>query len=195
METSEQTGTALEERFEDCSCLVLDDDVPFMARLSQSMSKRGFGVIPLSSLSSALELIRRSPPQFAVVDFRLRDGSGLDAVAELVSRRRDARCIVLTGYGTVQAAVTAVRSGARDVLYKPSFIEDIVHALTKDKAGNDADQLSPPSADQMRWDHIQIVFRQSGYNISETARQLNMHRRTLQRILNKGAPTSQRRLE
>jgi len=174
--------------FEDRSCLLLDDDNVFLQRMAKAMTYAGFIVSVASNLTDALDIIRFNPPFFAVVDYRLQDGSGLTALEALLTQRPDAQCVILTGYGNIAAAVSAVRIGARDVLPKPSDIEDIVKALTRDPGTSPELPVNPASPDRVRWEHIQTVLRQSDQNVSETARQLNMHRRTLQRILSKNPP-------
>ena len=128
------------------------------------------------------------PPAFAVIDLRLEDGNGLDVVEALRERRPDSRIVVLTGYGAIATAVAAVKIGATDYLSKPADANDVMAALLES-----GDNLPPPpenpmSADRVRWEHIQRVYELCGKNVSETARRLNMHRRTLQRILAKRAP-------
>jgi two-component system response regulator RegA len=119
---------------------------------------------------------------------RLEDGNGLDVIAELAKVRPDARAIVLTGYGNIATAVTAVKLGAVDYLAKPADADEVTDALLA--AGNEKapPPENPMSADRVRWEHIQRVYELCNRNVSETARRLNMHRRTLQRILAKRAP-------
>jgi two-component system response regulator RegA len=188
MLTTIEIDDTLLEGFADRSCLVLDDDLVFLQRLARAMTLKGFIVSAASNLHDALDIIRSNPPFFAVVDYRLEDGSGLDALEALRLERPDARCVVLTGYGNLAGAVTAVRIGARDLLPKPSDVDDVIKALTADPGVTPEPPLNPASADRVRWEHIQSVFRQCDGNVSETARKLNMHRRTLQRILGKNRP-------
>jgi two-component system, response regulator RegA len=173
---------------EDRSLLVVDDDRAFLQRLVRAMELRGFEVRFGHSVAEGLELIRQKAPAFAVVDMRLEDGNGLDVIAGLAKARPDARAIVLTGYGNIATAVTAVKLGAVDYLAKPADADEITDALL---AGTD-EKAPPPenpmSADRVRWEHIQRVYELCNRNVSETARRLNMHRRTLQRILAKRAP-------
>jgi two-component system response regulator RegA len=172
----------------DPTLLIVEDDKPFQDRLSRAMEARGFVVRTSSSVADGLQEIARSAPAFAVVDLRLGDGNGLDVVSALKRQRPDARAIVLTGYGNIATAVTAVKLGAIDYLAKPVEAEDVVAALLSTGAG----KAQPPerlmSADRVRWEHIQRVYEMCDRNVSETARRLNMHRRTLQRILAKRAP-------
>ncbi len=180
--STEITGIA------DRSLLIVEDDKPFLDRLSRAMESRGFDVTSCDSVSDGLAHIGRAAPAFAVVDLRLGDGNGLDVVSALKSRRPDARAIVLTGYGNIATAVTAVKMGAVDYLAKPADADDVVAALLA--SGNAKSELpnNPMSADRVRWEHIQRIYEMCDRNVSETARRLNMHRRTLQRILAKRAP-------
>jgi two-component system response regulator RegA len=173
---------------EDKSLLILDDDAAFRTRLSRALSGRGFDVSAVGSVAEAVELTRASPPAFAVLDLRLEDGSGLSVVEELHRRRPDCRVVMLTGYGNIATAVAAVKAGALDYLPKPADADDVVKALLADPAHKPAPPDNPMSADRVRWEHIQRVYELCGHNVSETARRLNMHRRTLQRILAKRAP-------
>ncbi|QJF49704.1 ActR/PrrA/RegA family redox response regulator transcription factor [Roseobacter ponti] len=168
--------------------LLLDDDEPFLRRLAKAMEKRGFDVETAGSVAAGRAIATARPPAFAVVDLRLEDGNGLDVVEVLREKRPDARVVVLTGYGAIATAVAAVKIGAVDYLSKPADAADIVNALLAT-----GDDLPPPpenpmSADRVRWEHIQRVFELCDRNVSETARRLNMHRRTLQRILAKRSP-------
>ena len=186
--TGEDLSFKQDELPEDKSLLILDDDRAFLQRLARAMELRGFEVRSGHSVVEGLELIRQKAPAFAVVDMRLEDGTGLDVIAELSRVRPDARAIVLTGYGNIATAVSAVKLGAVDYLAKPADADDVTDALL---AGTD-EKAPPPenpmSADRVRWEHIQRVYELCNRNVSETARRLNMHRRTLQRILAKRAP-------
>ena len=173
---------------EDRSLVIVDDDRPFLNRLGRAMESRGFDVQTAQSVAEGLELIRRSPPAFAVVDMRLEDGNGLDVLEELSRTRPDARAVVLTGYGNIATAVTAVKLGAIDYLSKPADADDVFNALMAPPDKKAAPPENPMSADRVRWEHIQRVYELCNRNVSETARRLNMHRRTLQRILAKRAP-------
>lgn len=172
----------------DRTLLVLDDDAPFRNRLDRAMSQRGFEVTAVGSVAEALEVARTSPPAFAVVDLRLEDGDGLDVVRALHRHRPDCRAVMLTGYGNIATAVAAVKSGAIDYLSKPADADDVVKALLALPGDKPEPPENPMSADRVRWEHIQRVFELCDHNVSETARRLNMHRRTLQRILAKRAP-------
>jgi two-component system, response regulator RegA len=172
----------------DRSLLLVDDDKTFLTRLERAMEKRGFEVRSADTVAGGLAAVAEFAPAFAVVDLRLEDGNGLDVVAALHQKREDARAVVLTGYGNIATAVTAVKLGAVDYLSKPADAEDVINALLA--TGDEAPQPpeNPMSADRVRWEHIQRVFELCERNVSETARRLNMHRRTLQRILAKRAP-------
>jgi len=172
----------------DTSLLLVDDDEAFLKRLARAMEKRGFSVETAGSVAAGKAIATARPSAYAVVDLRLEDGNGLDVVEALRERRPDSRIVVLTGYGAIATAVAAVKIGATDYLSKPADANDIVNALL---ARGDA--LPPPpdnpmSADRVRWEHIQRVYELCDRNVSETARRLNMHRRTLQRILAKRSP-------
>jgi two-component system response regulator RegA len=172
----------------DMSLLIVDDDKPFLARLARAMEGRGFTVETADSVEDAVAKARANPPAYAVVDMRLGDGNGLDVVAAIREKREDARTIILTGYGNIATAVTAVKLGAIDYLSKPADADDIYAALTRTAEARATPPENPMSADRVRWEHIQRVYEMCDRNVSETARRLNMHRRTLQRILAKRAP-------
>ena len=168
--------------------LIVDDDKAFSGRLSRAMEGRGFEVRVASTVEEGLALIRAAPPNYAVVDMRLEDGSGLDVIALVKALKPEARAIVLTGYGNIATAVTAVKLGAVDYLAKPADADDICAALLAAPNQKPQPPENPMSADRVRWEHIQRVYELCDRNVSETARRLNMHRRTLQRILAKRAP-------
>jgi len=168
--------------------LLVDDDGPFLRRLARAMEARGFVVDTAESVSEGITKAKANPPKYAVVDLRLGDGNGLDVVEAIRSTEVETRVVVLTGYGNIATAVTAVKLGAVDYLSKPADADDIYSALTQ-RPGEKADvPENPMSADRVRWEHIQRVYEMCERNVSETARRLNMHRRTLQRILAKRAP-------
>ena len=172
----------------DRSLLIVEDDKPFLERLARAMESRGFAVTSCDSVAEGLAQIARSAPAFAVVDLRLGDGNGLDVVSALKRKRPDARAIILTGYGNIATAVTAVKLGAVDYLAKPADADDVYNALVASTTAKAPPPENPMSADRVRWEHIQRVYELCNRNVSETARRLNMHRRTLQRILAKRAP-------
>ena len=168
--------------------LLVDDDKPFLTRLGKAMEVRGFDVRLADTVAEGIAEVKKQPPMFAVVDLRLSDGNGLDVIAALHTAKPDARVVVLTGYGNIATAVTAVKLGAIDYLAKPADADAVYGALIGDKDQRTALPDNPMSADRVRWEHIQRVFELCSRNVSETARRLNMHRRTLQRILAKRAP-------
>ncbi|MEM6932849.1 MAG: ActR/PrrA/RegA family redox response regulator transcription factor [Pseudomonadota bacterium] len=172
----------------DTSLLIVDDDAPFRQRLGRAMEKRGFTVEMAESVAEGMKLTRQAPPAFAVVDLRLEDGNGLDVVETIREIRPDSRVIVLTGYGAIATAVAAVKIGAVDYLSKPADADDVEKALLSRGDDKPPPPENPMSADRVRWEHIQRVFELCDRNVSETARRLNMHRRTLQRILAKRSP-------
>ena len=173
---------------QDTSLLLLDDDAPLRNRLGRALQDRGFAVTLVESVAEALAAVRRHAPAYAVLDMRLEDGNGLKVVEALHDRRPDAKAIMLTGYGNIATAVAAVKAGAVDYLSKPADADDVVRALLAHEDQGPAPPENPMSADRVRWEHIQRVYELCGHNVSETARRLNMHRRTLQRILAKRAP-------
>ena len=177
-------GTPSGER----SLLIVEDDKSFLQRLARAMEARGFVVTTAESVAEGLLQVEKSTPAFAVVDMRLGDGNGLDVISAMKRRRPEARAIILTGYGNIATAVNAVKLGAVDYLAKPVDADDVAAALL----AFDNKKIEPPenpmSADRVRWEHIQRIYELCGRNVSETARRLNMHRRTLQRILAKRAP-------
>ena len=172
----------------DRSLLIVEDDKAFLERLARAMEARGFVVTASETVTDGIARINRAAPAFAVVDLRLGDGNGLDVVEALKSKRPDARVIVLTGYGNIATAVTAVKLGAVDYLAKPADADDVANALLATGDGKVEPPQNPMSADRVRWEHIQRIYEMCNRNVSETARRLNMHRRTLQRILAKRAP-------
>ncbi|MFV0409678.1 MAG: ActR/PrrA/RegA family redox response regulator transcription factor [Paracoccus sp. (in: a-proteobacteria)] len=172
----------------DPSLLLVDDDEIFVNRLARAMERRGFQPRVTLSVSEAVEAVKAAPAAYAVVDLRLEDGSGLDVVEVLREARPDARIIVLTGYGAIATAVAAVKMGATDYLSKPADANDIASALLESGETLPPPPENPMSADRVKWEHIQRVYEQCDRNVSETARRLHMHRRTLQRILAKRSP-------
>lgn len=172
----------------DKSLLLIDDDEPFLRRLERAMEKRGFDVEAAGSVAAGTAIATARPPAYAVIDLRLEDGNGLDVVETLREKRPDARIVVLTGYGAIATAVAAVKMGATDYLSKPADANDITSALLAEEEEMPPPPENPMSADRVRWEHIQRVYELCDRNVSETARRLNMHRRTLQRILAKRSP-------
>jgi two-component system response regulator RegA len=173
---------------EDASLLIVDDDEPFRIRLGRAMEKRGFATMLASGVKDAIRLAKETPPAFAVVDLRLEDGDGLEVVNAIHDIREDCRVVMLTGYGNIATAVAAVKAGALDYLSKPADADDVEKALLARGGTRPEPPENPMSADRVRWEHIQRVYELCDHNVSETARRLGMHRRTLQRILAKRAP-------
>ncbi len=184
----EMSETAFTDGLADKTLLLLDDDVAFRTRLGRALAARGFDVASTAGVVEAIDAARAKPPAFAVLDLRLDDGSGLSVVEELHRVRPDCKVVVLTGYGNIATAVAAVKAGAIDYLSKPADADDVVKALLALPDQKPTPPENPMSADRVRWEHIQRVYELCGHNVSETARRLNMHRRTLQRILAKRAP-------
>ena len=170
------------------SLLIVDDDKPFLQRLARAMEGRGFAVTTAELVAEGLMRVERAAPAFAVVDMRLGDGHGLDVISAIKKRRPEARAIILTGYGNIATAVNAVKLGAVDFLAKPVDADDVAAALLAIDHKKVRPPENPMSADRVRWEHIQRIYELCGRNVSETARRLNMHRRTLQRKLAKRAP-------
>jgi two-component system response regulator RegA len=172
----------------DRTLLLVDDDESFVKRLARAMERRGFIPETAESVAVGKAIAQSRPPAYAVVDLRLEDGNGLDVVEALRERRPDCRIVVLTGYGAIATAVAAVKIGATDYLSKPADANDVTNALLQKGEAMPAPPENPMSADRVRWEHIQRVYEQCDRNVSETARRLSMHRRTLQRILAKRGP-------
>ena len=176
------------EDFADKTLLIVDDDDPFRNRLGRAMESKGFKVSLAKSVEEGLISARKSPPGFAVVDLRLLDGNGLDVIEEIHKLKPDSRVVMLTGYGNLPTAVSAIKAGAIDYLAKPADAEDVEAALLAEPNSKAQPPENPMSADRVKWEHIQRVFELCNRNVSETARRLKMHRRTLQRILSKRSP-------
>jgi two-component system response regulator RegA len=172
----------------DRTLLIVDDDAPLCQRLARAMERRGFVVATADSVASGTAAATAQPPAFAVVDLRLGDGNGLDVVSALRIARPGARIVMLTGYGNIATAVAAVKAGALDYLPKPADADAVERALLAQEGEAPPPPEDPMSADRVRWEHIQRIFELCDRNVSETARRLKMHRRTLQRILSKHAP-------
>ena len=174
--------------FEDRSLLIVDDDDPLRMRLSRAMEKKGFQVSDAKTVENAIKMVASKPPKFALVDLRLEDGNGLDVVKEINKVKKDSRIVMLTGYGNLPTAVAAVKFGAIDYMAKPVDADDVEAALLADPESKAKPPENPMSADRVKWEHIHRVFELCNRNVSETARRLKMHRRTLQRILSKRSP-------
>ena len=173
---------------DDKSLLIVDDDNPLRDRLSRAMEKKGFKVTQAESVKQGIIYAKNSPPAFAVVDLRLNDGNGLEVVKEIQKLKKDSRIIMLTGYGNIPTAVAAVKAGAIDYIPKPASADDVENALLASPELKPRPPENPMSADRVKWEHIHRVFELCNRNVSETARRLKMHRRTLQRILSKRSP-------
>ena len=174
--------------FADKSLLIVDDDNPLRDRLARAMEKKGFVVTQAESVKSGISTAQSSPPAFAVVDLRLGDGSGLEVVKEIQKQKKESKIIIMTGYGNIPTAVAAVKAGAIDYIPKPADAEDVESALLALPSAKASPPENPMSADRVKWEHIHRVFELYNRNVSETARRLKMHRRTLQRILSKRSP-------
>ena len=174
--------------FSNKNLLLVDDDSPFRERLARAMEKKGFQVSQAEGVKKGIESVKQSGPGFAVVDLRLGDGNGLEVVKEIKKLGPDSRIIMLTGYGNIPTAVAAVKDGAIDYLAKPADADDVEKALLADPNKKASPPENPMSADRVKWEHIHRVFELCNRNVSETARRLKMHRRTLQRILSKRSP-------
>lgn len=171
------------------SLLIIDDDKILACRLGKAMEKRGFDVKTAHGATEGIQAAKQTRPSYAVIDLRLEDGSGLDIVEDLRKECPNCRIVMLTAFGNIATAVAAVKAGAIDYLSKPADADAVEKALLQ----TEDNTLPPPPenpmpADRVRWEHIQRIFEQCDRNVSETARRLRMHRRTLQRILAKHAP-------
>lgn len=169
----------------DRSCLVVDDDSVFRERLANALIRHGFVVSTASSIRDAITIAELNPPAFAVVDLRLDDGAGTKVIETLAVERPDAHALILTGYGELPSVVAAVKAGAQNVLSKPADIEDIVNSLLAEPDAIPEAPETPSDPNDIRWEYIKSVFDKNDQNVSQTARLLNMHRRTLQRIMQK----------
>ena len=187
LNTARATQLKIED-FEDKSLLIVDDDDPLRNRLSRAMEKKGFKIMEAKTVENALNIVKKTPPGFAVIDLRLEDGSGLDVVKELSKIKKESRIVMLTGYGNLPTAVAAVKAGAIDYMAKPVDADDVEAALLASPGSKAKPPENPMSADRVKWEHIHRVFELCNRNVSETARRLKMHRRTLQRILSKRSP-------
>jgi len=174
--------------FKDKSLLLVDDDNPFRERLARAMEKKGFVVTQAESVKKGIDSLKIKKPAFAVVDLRLNDGNGLEVVKKIQNLNNNSRIVMLTGYGNIPTAVAAIKHGAIDYLAKPTDADDVEKALLADPKSKAQPPENPMTADRVKWEHIHRVFELCNRNVSETARRLKMHRRTLQRILSKRSP-------
>ena len=184
----EKTNTQKIGDFIDKSLLIVDDDNPLRDRLARAMEKKGFQVTQAESVKQGINKVKNSPPAFAVVDLRLGDGNGLEVIREIQRKKKDSRIVMLTGYGNIPTAVAAIKAGAIDYIPKPADADDVENALLASPESKAKPPDNPMSADRVKWEHIHRVFELCNRNVSETARRLKMHRRTLQRILSKRSP-------
>ncbi len=185
---AEASSTINVKDYKDKSLLIVDDDNPFRERLSRAMEKKGFVVTQAESVKKGIDSLKITKPAFAVIDLRLNDGNGLEVVKEIQSSNNNSRIIMLTGYGNIPTAVAAIKHGAIDYLAKPADADDVEKALLADPKSKAQPPENPMTADRVKWEHIHRVFELCNRNVSETARRLKMHRRTLQRILSKRSP-------
>ena len=174
--------------FADKTLLIVDDDNPLRERLARAMEKKGFEVTQAESVKKGINQAKNAPPAFAIVDLRLNDGNGLEVIKEVQKSKKDSRVVMLTGYGNIPTAVAAVKAGAIDYIPKPADADDIESALLALPESKASPPINPMSADRVKWEHINRIFELCNRNVSETARKLKMHRRTLQRILSKRSP-------
>ena len=187
---TEQEKTNLQKigDFADKSLLIVDDDNPLRDRLARAMGKKGFHVTQAESVEKGINQVKNTPPAFAIIDLRLGDGSGLKVVEEIKKYKKNSRVVMLTGYGNIPTAVEAVKAGAIDYIPKPADADDVENALLASPQSKAIPPKDPMSADRVKWEHINRIFELCNRNVSETARKLKMHRRTLQRILSKRSP-------
>jgi len=187
-EEQEKTNLQKISDFADKSLLIVDDDNPLRDRLARAMEKKGFHVTQAESVEKGINLVKNTPPAFAIVDLRIGDKSGLKVIKEIRKFKKDSRVVMLTGYGNIPTAVAAVKAGAIDYIPKPADADDVESALLASPESKAIPPQNPMSADRVKWEHINRVFELYNRNVSETARKLKMHRRTLQRILSKRSP-------
>ena len=185
---AEASSTINVKDYKDKSLLIVDDDNPFRERLARAMGKKGFVVTQAESVKKGIDSLKITKPAFAVIDLRLNDGNGLEVVKEIQNLNNNSRIIMLTGYGNIPTAVAAIKHGAIDYLSKPADADDVEKALLADPKSKAQPPENPMTADRVKWEHIHRVFELCNRNVSETARRLKMHRRTLQRILSKRSP-------
>lgn len=182
------------------SVLLVDDDDVFRSRLARAFSRRGYDVRGAPGAEEALALAREESPELAVVDLRMPRRSGLELLRDLKDLDPTTRVVVLTGYGSIATAVEAVRLGATNYVPKPADVDDILLAFERGEApplatiaaddAEDVERFAAPSLARAEWEHINRVLADSGGNISEAARRLGIHRRSLQRKLQKYPPSS-----
>lgn len=166
--------------------LLVDDDVTFCSVLKPALEKRGFQVTVANDVNTAMQLAEQTEPEYAVIDLRIGYDSGLEMVKKLISLDSNTQIVMLTGFASIATAVEAIKLGAIHYLTKPASPDEIVNALHKNEGdASVAINDNPLSVKRLEWEHLQKVLMQHDGNISAAARALNMHRRTLQRKLEK----------
>jgi two-component system response regulator RegA len=188
--TEESTLYQTDELPKDRTLLIVENDIYLLERLTRAMAERGFEVRGAPSVERAVALVHQRPPAFAIVDLRLADGNGLQVIEVLKRMRPNARVVMLSAYGSFPTVVSAIKLGAFDYLTKPADADEITDTLLTFPAGPVPPPEHPMSPERARRLHIEAIFEACGGNISATARQLNMHRRTLQRIRLRPIPAS-----
>ncbi|MEO0660442.1 MAG: response regulator [Planctomycetota bacterium] len=177
-----------DQHLEARSMLLVDDDEILRERLARALRERGFDVRTAANVDDAVQLAEADSPEYAVVDLRMPGKGGMELLRELQRVDAGTRALVLTGYGSIATAVEAVRLGAVNFIPKPADADDVCKALLAPPNQKAAPPDNPLSADRVRWEHIQRVLSDCGGNISESARRLGIHRRSLQRKLQRLAP-------
>ncbi len=165
--------------------LLVDDNDTFRSVLKRALEKRGYAVVDAGSVERALPLVEANPPEYAVIDLKMQGASGLVLVQRLHELDPNTRIVMLTGYASIATAVEAIKLGATQYLSKPANADEIVTAFGHSANPDQAVDAQPATVVQLEWEHINRVLHEQNGNISNTARVLNMHRRTLQRKLNK----------
>ncbi len=169
-----------------CNFLIVDDDASFREALVRALTRRGFTALSAGDGSAALALVREQQPQRALIDLKLTHESGLDIIAALKQALPTIEIVMLTGYSSIATAVEAVKRGALNYLCKPANVDEILAAFAIDTGdATPSIPVQPHSVDRLEWEHIQKILLDNEGNISATARALGMHRRTLQRKLQK----------
>ncbi|MBI1989559.1 MAG: response regulator transcription factor [Betaproteobacteria bacterium] len=180
------TDVRARDRDDRPSLLLVDDDVTFCSVLSKALEHRGFQVRVAHTVAGAMSHIQRGAPEYAVIDLKMPDQSGLMLVSKLNALGERTKIVVLTGYASIATAVEAIKLGAAYYLSKPADADDIVAAFHRESGDHSAPvSEKPPSVNRVEWEHINRVLMENHGNISATAKALGMHRRTLQRKLNK----------
>ena len=165
--------------------LLLEDDPVFGEVLKRALQRRGYTALLANSVDACLAMAAEQALDYAILDLKLADEVSLPVIPQLLTLHQDLRILILTGYASIATAVHAIKLGAHDYLPKPAAVDDILHALLTDNPQKPPTTLQPLSVKRLEWEHIQKALQENHGNISATARQLNMHRRTLQRKLQK----------